>query len=105
MLEAGRLVVEGAVPRSATGPRCAAPTWAAGRVTTFFQLVVVGISTGSVFALVGIALVLVYRTTGIVNFAQGVFAVIGGLLSFWFAHTAAAVAMLLAVLVAALIAR
>ena len=46
------------------------------------QLVVVGLSTGSAFALVGIGLVLVYRTTGIVNFAQGVFAVIGGLVTF-----------------------
>jgi branched-chain amino acid transport system permease protein len=51
-------------------------------VTTFLQLVVVGFSTGSVFAAVGMALVLVYRTTGIVNFAQGNFAVLGALLTF-----------------------
>jgi branched-chain amino acid transport system permease protein len=74
-------------------------------VTTFFQLVVVGISSGSVFALVGIALVLVYRTTGIVNFAQGVFAVMGGILSYWFAqHMPLLVGMLLAVLATSLIA-
>jgi len=53
-------------------------------MTTFFQLVVVGLSTGSVFALVGMSLVLVYRTTGIVNFAQGVFVVLGGLFTFRF---------------------
>jgi branched-chain amino acid transport system permease protein len=51
-------------------------------MTTFFQLVVIGISTGSVFAIVGMSLVLVYRATGIVNFAQGVFAVLGGLLTY-----------------------
>ena len=51
-------------------------------MTEFLQLVVVGLSTGSAFALVGMSLVLVYRTTGIVNFAQGVFAVIGGLFTF-----------------------
>ncbi len=51
-------------------------------MTTFLQLVVVGISTGSVFGIVGIALVLIYRTTGIVNFAQGVFVVVGGMLTF-----------------------
>jgi branched-chain amino acid transport system permease protein len=51
-------------------------------VTTFFQLVVVGLSTGSVFAIVGMSLVLVYRATGIVNFAQGVFAVLGALLTY-----------------------
>jgi branched-chain amino acid transport system permease protein len=45
----------------------------------FLQLVVVGVSTGSAFALVGIGMVLIFRTTGIVNFAQGSFAVLGGL--------------------------
>ena len=51
-------------------------------MTTFLQLVVVGLSTGSAFALVGMSLVLVFRTTGIVNFAQGVFVVVGGLYTF-----------------------
>jgi branched-chain amino acid transport system permease protein len=46
----------------------------------FLQLVVVGVSTGSAFALVGIGMVLIFRTTGIINFAQGSFAVLGGLL-------------------------
>jgi branched-chain amino acid transport system permease protein len=49
-------------------------------VREFLQLLVVGVSTGSAFALVGIGMVLVHRTTGIVNFAQGSFAVLGGLL-------------------------
>jgi branched-chain amino acid transport system permease protein len=71
-------------------------------VTTFFQLVVVGISTGSVFAIVGMSLVLVYRSTGIVNFAQGVFAVLGGLLTFELAkHMSLAVAAVLATLITA----
>jgi branched-chain amino acid transport system permease protein len=48
-------------------------------VREFLQLVVVGVSTGSAFALVGIGMVLIYRTTNIVNFAQGAFAVMGGL--------------------------
>ena len=48
-------------------------------MTTFLQLIVVGLSTGSVFAVVGMSLVLIYRTTGIVNFAQGIFAVLGAL--------------------------
>jgi branched-chain amino acid transport system permease protein len=48
-------------------------------MTKFLQLVVVGVSTGSAFALVGIGMVLIYRTTNIVNFAQGAFAVMGGL--------------------------
>src|SRR4029453_10731481 len=53
-------------------------------MTTFLQLIVVGLSTGSVFAVVGMSLVLIYRTTGIVNFAQGIFAVLGALLTFRF---------------------
>lgn len=48
-------------------------------MTTFLQLVVVGVSTGCAFALVGIGMVLIHRTTGIINFAQGAFAVMGGL--------------------------
>jgi branched-chain amino acid transport system permease protein len=48
-------------------------------VTEFIQLVVIGLSTGSIFALVGISFVLIYRTTNIINFAQGAFAVMGGL--------------------------
>ena len=48
-------------------------------VTEFLQAVVVGISIGSAFALVGIGMVLIFQTTGIVNFAQGSFAVLGGL--------------------------
>jgi branched-chain amino acid transport system permease protein len=48
-------------------------------MTEFLQLVVIGLSTGSIFALVGISFVLIYRTTNIINFAQGAFAVMGGL--------------------------
>ena len=74
-------------------------------MTTFVQLVVVGLSTGSAFALVGMSLVLVYRTTGIVNFAQGVFVVLGGLVTFRLAdELPLAVATLVAVAVAALFA-
>lgn len=48
-------------------------------MTDFLQLVVVGMSTGSAYALVGISFVLIFQTTGIINFAQGAFAVLGGL--------------------------
>lgn len=48
-------------------------------VRTFLQTLVVGLSIGSAFALVGISFVLIFRTTGIINFAQGAFAVMGGL--------------------------
>ena len=74
-------------------------------MTTFFQLVVVGISTGSLFAIVGMSLVLVYRATGIVNFAQGVFAVLAGLLTYSLGkHVSLVVAAVLATLITAFVA-
>lgn len=35
------------------------------------QQIIIGIATGSVYAALGLALVLIFRSTGIVNFAQG----------------------------------
>ena len=52
-------------------------------MTEFIQLVVIGLSTGSAFALVGISFALIFRTTNIVNFAQGAFAVLGGQFTVW----------------------
>jgi branched-chain amino acid transport system permease protein len=52
-------------------------------MTNFFQYVVSGLSIGSIFAVIGMSFVLVFRTTGIVNFAQGAFAVLGSFLSYW----------------------
>jgi len=40
-------------------------------VTEFIQRTVDGIAAGSIYGAVALALVLIYRTTGIVNFAQG----------------------------------
>ena len=40
-------------------------------MTEFIQLVIDGIADGSIYGAVALALVLIYRSTGIVNFAQG----------------------------------
>src|SRR5881409_1318793 len=40
-------------------------------MTEFLQYVVVGLSNGGVYATLALALVLIHRATGIVNFAQG----------------------------------
>src|SRR5688572_6823249 len=40
----------------------------------FIQVLVDGIATGSIYGALALALVLIYRSTGIVNFAQGEFA-------------------------------
>ena len=78
-------------------------------MTEFVQLVVIGLSTGSAFALVGISFALIYRTTSIVNFAQGAFAVLGGQFTVWLVDrewptaAAAIVAVLLVTAVGALV--
>ncbi len=48
-------------------------------MTAFFQYVVTGVSDGAAYGLVGIGLVVVFRTTNALNFAQGVYAVVAGL--------------------------
>jgi branched-chain amino acid transport system permease protein len=60
----------------------------------FIQQVATGLSTGSLYAILALSLVLIYRSTGIVNFAQGEMAMfttfiawsfINWELNFWFA--------------------
>jgi branched-chain amino acid transport system permease protein len=48
-------------------------------MTLFFQYVVSGVATGCAFALVATGFVVIYRVTGVVNFAQGTFAVVAGM--------------------------
>jgi branched-chain amino acid transport system permease protein len=40
-------------------------------VTEFLQQVVAGLASGSIYALLALAIVIIYRSTGVVNFAQG----------------------------------
>lgn len=48
-------------------------------MTLFFQYVVGGIASGCAIALIAIGFVAIYRVTRVVNFAQGVFAVLAGM--------------------------
>ncbi|HYY89629.1 MAG TPA: branched-chain amino acid ABC transporter permease, partial [Chloroflexota bacterium] len=47
----------------------------------FLQYASSGVATGCAFALVATGFVAIYRVTRVVNFAQGVFAVIAGMLA------------------------
>src|SRR5882724_11225637 len=47
-----------------------------------FQYVASGIATGCAFALVATGFVAIYRVTRVVNFAQGAFAVLAGMLAY-----------------------
>src|SRR5437899_4361174 len=48
----------------------------------FLQYAASGIATGCAFALVATGFVAIYRVTRVVNFAQGVFAVVAGFLAY-----------------------
>jgi branched-chain amino acid transport system permease protein len=51
---------------------------------TFVQYCLSGITVGSIYAIVGIGFNIIYNTTGIINFAQGEFLILGALLSITF---------------------
>lgn len=74
----------------------------------FLQYLVAGVSYGIIYAIVAIGFNIIYNTTGIINFAQGEFLMLGGMISISL-HTflplpvAIAAAVLLTMLVGALI--
>lgn len=49
---------------------------------TFIQLMIDGLSTGSIYAALALAIVLVHQATGMVNFAQGAMAVLSGYIAY-----------------------
>jgi branched-chain amino acid transport system permease protein len=70
----------------------------------FLQYLVSGLTQGSIYALIGLGFTIIYAVTRIINFAQGEFVMIGGMLSFTLACSAGiplAPALLLSVLIAA----
>jgi len=46
----------------------------------FFQYFLAGITSGSMYAIIAIGFNIIYNTTGIINFAQGEFLVLGGMI-------------------------
>ena len=71
----------------------------------FIQVLVDGIATGSIYGAIALALVLIFRSTGVVNFAQGVFAVLAGLLTYSLGkHLSLPLSAVLATLVTAFVA-
>src|SRR5207244_958604 len=51
-------------------------------LSLLFQYVASGVATGCTFALTATGFVAVYRVTRVVNFAQGMFAVVGGMITY-----------------------
>ena len=46
----------------------------------FFQYFLSGITSGSMYAIIAIGFNIIYNTTGIINFAQGEFLILGGMI-------------------------
>ena len=70
----GRVAVEGtseALRENESVRRLVPRVLRAGAVADFLQQVVSGLASGGIYASLALALVLIYRATGVVNFAQG----------------------------------
>ncbi|WP_137390626.1 branched-chain amino acid ABC transporter permease [Rhodoligotrophos defluvii] len=72
------------------------PDW-----TFLAQALVSGVSTGCIYGLVGIGFCVIYNASGIVNFAQGAFVMLGGIVTYTL-FASAGVPMLLAAILATL---
>jgi ABC-type branched-subunit amino acid transport system ATPase component/branched-subunit amino acid ABC-type transport system permease component len=73
-------------------------------VTSFFQFVLLGLGAGGVYALVSLSVVVVYRGSGIINFASGGIALLGAALYYEIGrHLSTVPAVLISVAVCALV--
>jgi len=74
-------------------------------LATFLQFVISGLTVGAVYALVALGFTLVYNASHVINFAQGEFVMLGGMLAALFIHsgTPPALAVVLAILIPALV--
>ena len=50
------------------------------------QLAIAGVATGSVYALIALGIVLIYKCSGVVNFAQGAYAMLGAYITYSLLH-------------------
>ena len=70
------------------------------------QSLVSGLTQGSIYALIGLGFTIIFSVTGIINFAQGEFVMLGGMFSYFLAKSAGfsvIPALILSVLIAMLI--
>ncbi|WP_290689185.1 MULTISPECIES: branched-chain amino acid ABC transporter permease [unclassified Haematobacter] len=70
-------------------------------MSEFLQFIFSGVTVGAVYALVALGFTIIYNASDVVNFAQGEFVMLGGMIT-WFAH-AAGVPLPLAALTAILV--
>jgi len=71
-----------------------------------FQYVLSGLSNGAIYALIGFGFAIIYNSTGIINFAQGEFVMLGGMLTVFFLAVfklPLAVAIILAIIISTIV--
>jgi len=71
-----------------------------------FQYVLTGLSNGAIYALIGFGFAVIYNSTGIINFAQGEFVMLGGMLTVFLLtvlHVSLVPAIALAIVVSTLV--
>lgn len=71
-------------------------------MSTFVTLLIIGLSEGAILALAALGFVLIYKATGVINFAQGEFLLIGAY-SFYTAFVVMQLPIVLALLVGVLV--
>src|SRR6185369_729090 len=54
------------------------------KVAQITQFIISGLATGAIYALIGLSFSIIYNSTGIINFAQGEFVMLGGMLTLFF---------------------
>ncbi len=70
-------------------------------ISSLIQFLISGLTVGAAYGLAGLGFTMIYNTTSIINFAQGEFVMLGGMLSVYFL-TALHLPLLLAVVLAVL---
>jgi branched-chain amino acid transport system permease protein len=55
-------------------------------VKDFFQFFVAGVASGALYALVALGFVVIYKATGVINFAQGALVLLGAYVTYGFAQ-------------------
>jgi len=74
-------------------------------ISTFLQFLFSGITVGATYALAALGFTLIYNSSNVINFAQGEFIMLGGMLAAYFSQMGCAlpIAFILAVLVPSLV--
>ncbi|MGD0277064.1 MAG: branched-chain amino acid ABC transporter permease, partial [Syntrophales bacterium] len=70
------------------------------------QYILSGLSTGAIYALIGLGFAIIYSSTSIINFAQGEFVMLGGMLTVFFyavLHLYLPLAIVLAIVITVLV--